>query len=703
MRWAGILVVLLTTACQSLWGVGPTTLVDGDAAVAVDAMPTPDGAARPDVASGSDAASMVDASPMIDGAPSADVDCVPASCAALDAGCGTPWDRCSARLNCGVCAIGSTCVDQVCRGCTENAGIGMYDLPAATVSLVVTQDHLSISNRVTNGWGSLTLRNVDTDDTVAMGPTDTPEIHTVAKGVYDVYYSFEGSGNGLISVPTNALGLIASGVRVDHDGQIPIDMTTVTVDRTVTVNGSPVSSPAVNGQGSLALRSHTPGDAVGFGDTEETSHPVRAIAGVYDVYYEQVQMGTGDNNAPVVPFNTGTVAVVSLRASTSLHLDIHAVAARLNVTFNSMALADRVANGQGSITIRDGDGNVNVWGTTDALGSTLPVIAGTYTITYSFMTSGSGTGVTQLAPHNQFARLGAITFDQSRQYNLDVPVANVIRSVTVNGQAIGAVEASGKAMILLGDSDNHEQVSLGETNEISNPVPVITGTYDVYVRNTGQGTGANGAPVVPWNYDARLMTQVSLTTARTLTLDIPSVRVDRMLYLAGSPLSTDPGSASLELRDETGRVVFGTTAQASYPVYMVPGSYSVLYMRDQFATGSQLPANTNALLPQPYTVQGPIVLDVEIPQGTFNGAVTVNGSAVPDASDNGFGTMSLTSRGDDLVELGATYASPLDILAFPGEYDLFYQNHAIGAGPASAVKVPENLHWKLGCVELPTE
>src|SRR5262249_4456367 len=145
------------------------------------------------------------------------------------------------------------------------------------------------------------LRNPTTGDQLAWGDTslDTYPV-TIVPGTYDVYYDLTATGTANL-VPLNRSTRITTLTIVD-DAVFDLNISTVMVDRTFTVNGRRLRDPTVNGYGRLPLRSAA-GDLVSWGNTTEASAPVRIVPGSYDIYYEKLGLGTGAGDTAVVPAN----------------------------------------------------------------------------------------------------------------------------------------------------------------------------------------------------------------------------------------------------------------------------------------------------------------------------------------------------------------------------------------------------------------
>jgi hypothetical protein len=164
-----------------------------------------------------------------------------------------------------------------------------------------------LTDTTINGYGSLHLVNASSGDDITWGSTYQPSAPmTVIAGTYDVVYvltSAGSGGGGATTVPRNPEARVATALPVTSTNPIDISINVVRVDRTFTVNGSPVPDTSVNGYGALSLGDLRWPEETGWGSTYQTAVRVPVLAGSYDILYSLTSPGSGTGAAIVVPRN----------------------------------------------------------------------------------------------------------------------------------------------------------------------------------------------------------------------------------------------------------------------------------------------------------------------------------------------------------------------------------------------------------------
>ena len=164
-----------------------------------------------------------------------------------------------------------------------------------------------LTDTTINGYGALYLRSPTGDDEVAWGSTyqSSSPLRVIA-GNYDVIYTLSSvgsGGGGATTVPRNPEARIASAIPITSTTPLDLSVNVVRVDRTFTVDGSPVMDTSVNGYGALTLRDlHHPEETT-WGSTYQAMYRVSLLAGSYDVTYAVSSNGSGSGGAVVVPRN----------------------------------------------------------------------------------------------------------------------------------------------------------------------------------------------------------------------------------------------------------------------------------------------------------------------------------------------------------------------------------------------------------------
>ncbi len=164
-------------------------------------------------------------------------------------------------------------------------------------------------------------------------------------------------------------------------------------------------------------------------------------------------------------------------------------------------------------------------------------------------------------------------------------------------------------------------------------------------------------------------------------VDIPSATLAGALTIDGVPASADP-NARLLLRNGLNDLVEIPLSGASYSVRVAPGSYEVFFS----ATGptAVAPANQFGRLRGGVLILpgGTTILDIDVPQTTVAGSITVNGAALATGD-----TVSLSLRNavGDIVAIASDSRDAYQARVVPGTFDLFLSSSVAGPGSATPV------------------
>ena len=162
-------------------------------------------------------------------------------------------------------------------------------------------------------------------------------------------------------------------------------------------------------------------------------------------------------------------------------------------------------------------------------------------------------------------------------------------------------------------------------------------------------------------------------------VDIPSATLAGALTINGAPAGADP-NARLLLRNGANDLVEIPVAGASYSVRVAPGSYDVFFS----ATGPTATAPSNQLARlRTGVVIAPdrtTTLDVDVPETTVAGIITVNGAAL--APDDAV-SLSLRNAAGDIVSIASASSGSYTARVVPGTFDLYVSSNVTGAGSAT--------------------
>ena len=229
-------------------------------------------------------------------------------------------------------------------------------------------------------------------------------------------------------------------------------------------------------------------------------------------------------------------------------------------------------------------GEVDLGRTHLGLGSTV-LVAGSYDLVYRRVLGGA------IVPRNSNAVIGS--FAGGGGARGPVPVAADLDSAEIEGDFLVNGEPASASQYEVGSIEirragpqgTDDIIDLGDTDDQSYAVRLLTGSYDVLYRHTLGGAD------VPRNTERKIATDVLFDSA-DVDIDIAATPVSGSIRLNGSPApasdyewgrihAIDPESGSATL--------LGETRDGNYFALLIPGEYTVAY--EHVLGGAQVPIN----------------------------------------------------------------------------------------------------------------
>lgn len=194
-----------------------------------------------------------------------------------------------------------------------------------------------------------------------------------------------------------------------------------------------------------------------------------------------------------------------------------------------------------------------------------------------------------------------------------------------------------------------------------------------------EGVGYQSA--MPANHQA-VFGERAVWNEDPIVFDVPVTALSGVFTVNGA---APPGSAydtgDLFLVDPvTGdAILLGPSSWGGYTTRVVPGTYEVHYRA--VASGTTMPANTDATLSTVVVPAGTATLDIDVPAVTVSLELTQDGNAMPAAASEQ-GEVHLRAD-DDTVYLGRTTFDGFEARVVPGTYDIVYDHLAGSTVPAN--------------------
>jgi hypothetical protein len=311
--------------------------------------------------------------------------------------------------------------------------------------------------------GRLFLSDPETGTETYLGQTRYNAYEAlVLPGVYDIVYKREAGGS---IVPINSRAVVASGVKLQSDSVVPIDLRAHEVSGAITINGSaPPDSAYENGW----IRLHHGSDAMIIGQTRYGAYVARVLPGTYEIRYERAAGGS------IVPHNRSTLlGSMKVAGGLTRDIDVPTVDLEVRVRLNGKPFPPQ-KNESAKLFLEDvktGD-LVYVGPIPSAVDLPVKVVPGEYRFRYSHES-----GI-QL-PRNSLAIIGGvITATRPASLTADIRAVDLSGDFLLDGP--GEIpDARQVATLLLRSDDPSDTVLLGGLPSRDYAVRVVPGRYDV--------------------------------------------------------------------------------------------------------------------------------------------------------------------------------------------------------------------------------
>lgn len=559
-----------------------------------------------------------------------------------------------------------------CRG-VSLVSDGVLDLDVRAVrvrgSLTVNGAPLS-SGTADRGTLTFTERRTGVATArVAMSGNATYDL-VVAPGTYDIrYVPPVGLTCGQTDNPMPCVGAtVRAGVALTADGVLDLNLDTVSVRGTVTLNGATMPDATVE-RGALQLLREGGGEArVGLGTRGSATWTARVVRGTYSVAWSPAPSACAANVG--TPCNSGPLrTAVALTADGVLDLDVRAVRVRGNVTVNGAALSSSAAQGSNvTFTRPDGAATVSL-GTSGDARYDARLLPGTYDVVWSGVMDCRRDAT---APCGGATVRTGVALMNDGALDLDLRAVRVRGNVTVNGAPPAASSAS-RTLAFTPQGGAAARFTIGGGSPFDYAVLLLPGAYTVALDGEVATCGAVGAGRFPCN-TATLRTGLALMNDGALDLDVRAVRVRGAATVNGAPVTPWTGTFTFRLGEGSTAPAQPASSDARYDVMLAPGAYSIDW------NGRAVCSRDDAVPCTPGTVREGVMLtadgalDLDVRAVRVRGAVTLNGAPMPEGFARGAIGFSASpvaagAAADIPTSGGATYGATV----LPRAYHVLHQ------------------------------
>lgn len=287
------------------------------------------------------------------------------------------------------------------------------------------------------------------------------------------------------------------------------------------------------------------------------------------------------------------------------------------------------------------------------------LVNGTYDTTYRFS---SGSQI----PANYFAVVQAgVAVASTITVNIDVPVVSVRPQFLLNGSNFPASQYD-RARFFLVPAAGGEPIFLGDSHIVNDTVSIVPDSYHVVYSQVQGGT-------VPVNQNARVMSDVDISSDMQLVVDVNAVEVRTSFQHNGSPFPLSQYErAEFYLVNDIGDEAFlGQSYFAPATVRVIGGIYDLEYRHQQ---GSTVPLNKATRVRSTIDLIAGGDASVDVQSFTLDINATLNGQPFP-VSEYDDGELELLDTVSGSYSLlGNTHSPFAGLVVIAGTYDVVYSH-----------------------------
>lgn len=471
---------------------------------------------------------------------------------------------------------------------------------AASGTLDANLDTVTVSGAVTIGGqpssvtgGTLWLVSTTTDDEVLLHRFDGGASYSawVAPGTYDLYYRATPNvapGTGPLG---NSNAKLMSGISIQADRALDIDVPSITLAGWLTVNGARLAA----GTGSVILRREG-GDSVSLGSAGSgVGYSARLVPGSYEVYFglgNPSPSGRVNQNARLA----GPVTFAQSRSD--FDVDVPVVRSGAAVTLDGSVVP---ASDNGNRVVLRGAA-APAFGARDeatvaflqevSFPAAVYIVPGLYDVHLVNTNTGGTSGIVGPVRNRDVRVASGLDLTATGQVALDVPV------VSLSGTTTTAGPPSGGYVVLSSRSQPGDFADLTLAGKGAYTARIVPGRYDIVYENR---------LVYDWQPDVTqarnshrvLRADVDLTNAGPATLDVEvgARQLQGSISLDGQfARASYAGRIVLRSSDGKDSAYLAAVTASSYSAWVFPGTYDVYFVNTSPTTTTPLVRNANARL-----------------------------------------------------------------------------------------------------------
>lgn len=504
-----------------------------------------------------------------------------------------------------------------------------------------------------------------------------------AEDVLDLSQSPDMTDGGVIKDDGGPLPPSCPGVPLVTSGALDVDLKSLQVSGTVTLNGQPMPD-ATRERGRILFTATKTGASVSASlkSSGPATYALVLAPGTYSVRFvgNGALCGSASNTIPCID---GVLQQeLTLTSSGAVPLDLKSVTISGRVTLDGGELPSG-ADGSGSLVFKNAAGEADTSVNSAPLsGYRMVLLPGTYTVEWKprFGRCEAGQGLPciggPLRKDLNVQSSGAVSFD--------LQTTRVSGQVTVAGSPVsGPEQGLGEVSFALqGGGTVTTAASASGKGLAAYSLTLLKGTYDLSFAPAGGNDCTKQVPCV----SGPLQQGVPLTSSGTVNVDVPAISVRGAVTFGGKSAGEfENGTLVFTLASGGSVTTRGTGPRrlGSYALRVLPGRYAVSFRGGPGCnTGPAVTPCNGGVLTTGIVLTTDGTADFDVPVVSISGQITVNG-AMPAASP---GQVSFSLRSpdgsSDPGSVGSVGLGSYAVRLLKGSYDIDYLP-SLGACPAA--------------------
>lgn len=398
----------------------------------------------------------------------------------------------------------------------------------------------------------------------------------LSRGTYDVEFL----PDGCFGATPCMRGQVRTGVRLDGDLALDLDLPMVTVSGTVRANGAPLPDAAAPRGRLRFVAGPARGTTPSLSPTGPGSYQIGLFPGTYDVLFAG-NPSLCEAGPPGLPCNTGVVASARTLQAPAASLDVDLPVVRVDgaLTVGGAPFSDEAVE-RGALLFEGSGGRFETpsFGATGPARFSVSLLSGTYDVVYRPNEALCDDATTPLPCRPGASLRTGLALTRDATLPLDLDVVRVSGELLMNGAPLPDATASRGEVVFNAGGTERAATSLSPSGPARFSLVLERGAYDLAFRPNRDACLADASTAGPC-LERTLATGQVVAGPASLLLDYRAVRARGRVTANRSSLPVGPPGA-LELTSATDgtEARIGLQESGEYAAWLPADLYGVRHL-----------------------------------------------------------------------------------------------------------------------------